>query len=149
MTDALPTVTAISMQVIAIAYFLAVHSPVLLALVIAWRQRRTMQRRILFVATVMGATYGFLVVFLMSICVPVAAFMVFIAPTLNEQDDFKHSVLFQAFLKLADFVADGWVLLLPFMVLIPALFRGRQKINPIFCRFVLGLKPGKAWLQTV
>jgi hypothetical protein len=27
--------------------------------------------------------------------------------------------------------------------------RGRQKITPIFCRFVLGLKPGKAWLQTV
>jgi hypothetical protein len=27
--------------------------------------------------------------------------------------------------------------------------RGRQKINPIFCWFVLGLKPGKAWLQTV
>jgi hypothetical protein len=26
---------------------------------------------------------------------------------------------------------------------------GSSKNNPIFCRFVLGLKPGKAWLQTV
>jgi hypothetical protein len=122
MTDVFGFETALSMLVIAIAYFLAVHSPVVIALGIVWWQRKTMQRRILFVGTVMGATYGVLMVLVMSICLPVSAFMMFIAPTLNEQDYFKGSVVFQAFVNLADFVADYWFFLLPFVVLIPAIF---------------------------
>jgi hypothetical protein len=109
------------MFVITIAYFLAVHSPVVIALIIVWRQRKTMQRRILFVGTVMGATYGFLVLLVMSICVTVSVFMIFIAPALKEHY-FKHSVVFQAFMNLAEFVVDWWVWLLPFVVLIPAIF---------------------------
>jgi hypothetical protein len=127
MTDVFgfPIATAISMLMIAIVYFLAVHSPVLLALAIVWHQRKTMHRRILFVGTVMGATYGFIVVFFMSVCVPVSAFMVFIAPVFNEQDYFKGSIVFQVLLKLADFAAEWWFLLLPFIVLIPAIFISR------------------------
>jgi hypothetical protein len=125
MTDVFPIATAISILVITIVYFLAVHSPVLLALIIAWRQRKIMHRRILFVGTVMGATYGFLVVFFMSVCVPVSAFMVFIAPAFNEQGNFESSVVFQVFLELADFSAEWWLLLLPFIVLIPAIFISR------------------------
>ncbi|GHU20532.1 hypothetical protein FACS189475_09470 [Betaproteobacteria bacterium] len=113
-----PIEVAISLFIVAIAYSLAVHSPELLALVAVWRQRKTMRRRILFVGTVMGATYGFLCVFFMAVCVPVWAFSIFIVPTLREQGYFENSV----FLALADFVVAWWWALLPFVVLIPAIF---------------------------
>lgn len=116
-----PIATAVSMAMIAIAYFFAVHSPVLLALVAVWCQRKTMPRRVLFVGTVMGATYGLLVVFLMAICVPTSAFLVFIVPALKDQGYLKNSV----FLAVADFVVAWWWALLPFAVLFPAIFISR------------------------
>jgi hypothetical protein len=123
MTDlfGFPIAMAVSMVMIAIAYFFAVHSPVLLALFTVWRQRKTMPRRILFVGTVMGATYGLLVVFLMAICVPISAFLVFIVPALKDQGYLKNSV----FLALADFAVAWWWALLPFAVLLPAIFVSR------------------------
>lgn len=113
-----PIAMALSMGMIAIGYFFAVHSPVLLALFTVWRQRKTMRRRVLFVGTVMGATYGLLVVFLMAICVPISAFLVFIVPALKDQGYLKSSV----FLAVADFVVAWWWALLPFAVLLPAIF---------------------------
>lgn len=123
MTDVFgfPVAMAVSMTMIAIAYFFAVHSPVLLALFAVWRQRKTMSRRVLFVGTVMGATYGLLVVFLMAICVPISAFLVFIVPALKDQGYLKNSV----FLAVADFVVAWWWALLPFAVLLPAIFISR------------------------
>lgn len=116
-----PVEMAISMLMVAIAYFFAVHSPVLLALFTVWRQRKTMRRRILFVGTVMGATYGFLMVLFMAVCVPISAFLIFIVPALKEQGYLKNSL----FLALADFVVAWWWVLLPFAVLIPAVFISR------------------------
>ena len=123
MTDVFgfPIAMAVSMAMIAIAYFFAVHSPVLLALFAVWRQRKTMPRRVLFVGTVMGATYGLLVVFLMAICVPISAFLVFIVPALKDQGYLKNSI----FLSVADFVVAWWWALLPFAVLLPAIFISR------------------------
>lgn len=123
MTDVFgfPFAMAVSMGMIAIAYFFAVHSPVLLALFTVWRQRKTMPRRVLFVGTVMGVTYGLLVVFLMAICVPISAFLVFIVPALKDQGYLKSSV----FLAVADFVVAWWWALLPFAVLFPAIFISR------------------------
>jgi hypothetical protein len=123
MTDVFgfPVAMAVSIALIAIAYFFAVHSPVLLALFAAWRQRKTMPRRVLFVGTVMGATYGLLVVFLMAICVPISAFLIFIVPALKDQGYLKNSV----FLAVADFVVAWWWALLPFAVLLPAIFISR------------------------
>jgi hypothetical protein len=117
----LPAAMAISIVMVAIVYFLAVHSPVLLALFTVWRQRKTMRRRILFVGTVMGATYGFLVVLVMAVCVPISAFLIFIVPALKEQGYLKNSL----FLALADFVVAWWWAILPFAVLIPAIFISR------------------------
>lgn len=117
-TFGFPLDVAASMLMVAIAYFLAVHSPVLLALFTVWRQRKTMRRRILFVGTIMGATYGFLVVLFMAVCVPISAFLIFIAPALKNQGYLKNSLL----LALADFAVTWWWVLLPFAVLIPAVF---------------------------
>jgi hypothetical protein len=116
-----PIAMAISLFMVAIAYFVAVHSPVLFALAIVWRQRKFMRRRILFVGTVMGATYGVLVIFFMATCVPVSAFAMFIAPALKAQGYLKNSVL----LAVADFAVAWWWVLLPFVVLIPAIFSSR------------------------
>lgn len=113
-----PIAMTISLCMMAIAYFLAVHSPVLLALVVVWRQRKSMRRRILFVGTVMGATYGFLVVFFMAVCVPISAFLIFIVPALREQGYFENS----AFVNFANFIATWWWVFLPFVILIPAIF---------------------------
>lgn len=123
MTDVFgfPVAMAVSIAMIAIAYFFAVHSPVLLALFVVWRQRKTMPRRVLFVGTVMGATYGLLVVFLMAICVPISAFLIFIVPALKDQGYLKNSV----FLAVTDFVVAWWWVLLPFAVLLPAIFISR------------------------
>jgi hypothetical protein len=116
-----PIAMAISLFVVAIVYFVAVHSPILCALAIVWRQRKSMRRRILFVGTVMGATYGFLVIFFMAACVPVSAFMIFIAPALRQQGYLMNSV----FLAVAGFFAAWWWALLPFVILIPAIFISR------------------------
>jgi len=113
-----PIAMAIFLFMGAIAYFVAVHSPILLALTTVWRQRKSMRRRILFVGTVMGATYGFLVIFFMAAWVQVSAFAIFIVPALKEQGYLKNSVL----LAVADFAVAWWWALLPFVVLIPAIF---------------------------
>ena len=81
LTDAM----TISVILIGMAYFFAVHSPVFFALFIVWRQRRTMPRRMLFVGTVMGASYGILVVLFMVFYVPASAFFVFVAPSLRNR----------------------------------------------------------------
>lgn len=116
-----PVAMAVSMGMIVIGYFFAVHSPVLLALFTVWRQRKTMPCRVLFVVTVMGATYGLLVLFLMVICVPISAFLVFIVPAVKDQGYLKGSV----FLAVADFVVAWWWAILPFAVLLPAIFISR------------------------
>lgn len=117
----LPIAEAIGLFVFALFYIFAVHSPELLALFIVWRRRKSMHRRLLFVVTVMGATYGLLVMFLIVVCVPITAFMLFIAPALRYQGYLEHAVL----LALADYFVEWWWLLLPFVVLIPAIFIAR------------------------
>lgn len=117
----LPAAMAISIVMFAIAYFLAVLSPVLLAVLTVWRQRKTMRRRFLFFGTVLGATYGFLAVLVIAICVPISTFLIFIVPVLKEQGHLKDSL----FLALADFVVAWWWAFLPFAVLIPAFFISR------------------------
>ncbi|MDR2189070.1 MAG: hypothetical protein LBE62_13675 [Azonexus sp.] len=108
--------------VFAVIYLAAVHSPVLLALIIVWFQRKSMRRRILFAGTVMGATYGLLSVFFLAAYVPLAAFMLFFAPTLIHLGYLgRDSVL----VTVADFVAAWWWALLPVIVLITAIFVSR------------------------
>jgi hypothetical protein len=119
MTDVLGFPPDVTFKVLAFAftYFVAIHSPVLLALAIVWRQRKTMKRRTLFVGSVMMGCYGFIALFLMAVAVPVEAFLLFIVPTLKHQGYLNHSV----FLVAADFVHSWWWWLLPCVILISAL----------------------------
>jgi hypothetical protein len=114
----IPIEIAVGMSMAAIIYFLAVHSPVLFALAVAWRQRKTMRRRILFVGTVMGATYGFIVLFFLAVFVPVSAFMVFVAPALASHGVLENALIF----PVTRFAADWWWAILPLVILIPAIF---------------------------
>lgn len=116
-----PLHMAIAIAAVAIAYLFAVHSPVLLALAIAWRQRKIMKRRILFVGSVMVASYGFLVVFFMAIAVPVVAFSVYMVPVLKEQGYLRHPI----FLAVVDFTVQWWWLMLPPAILVSAIFTSR------------------------
>lgn len=123
MTDILgfPIDMALTMLLLGMAYFFAVHSPVCFALFAVWRQRKTMRRRILFVGTVMGATYGFLVLFVLGVCIPAFAFSIWVVPALKEQGYLRDSI----FLLLVQFVFNWWWALLPFAVLIPGFFISR------------------------
>lgn len=116
-----PLHMAIAIAAVALAYLIAVHSPVLFALAIAWRQRKTMKRRILFVGSVMVASYGFLVVFFMAVAVPVAAFSIYIVPALKEQGYLQHSL----FLAVVDFTYQWWWLMLPLASLVSAILTSR------------------------
>ena len=109
------------MAAVAVAYLFTVHSPVLFALAIAWRQRKTMKRRILFVGSVMAASYGLLVVFFMAVAVPVSAFSVFVVPALKDQGYLQHSF----FLAVVDFTVKWWWLMLPAGILVSAILTSR------------------------
>lgn len=116
-----PAETATFMLMICMAYFFAVHSPTLLALLVVLRQRKTMRRRILFMGTVMGATYGLVVVFALAICVPIEAFAIFILPTIKHQGYNANT----PFWILVEWASNWWWALLPLVILIPAIFISR------------------------
>ena len=116
-----PPDLALAIVAIAAAYLFIIHSPVLFALAIAWRQRRLMKRRMLFVGSVMVASYGFIVLFLMAVAVPVQAFAVFVVPSLRAQGYLEHSVILAA----VDFTYEWWWLLLPAAILVSAIFTSR------------------------
>ena len=120
-----PPDLALAMVAIAAAYLFVIHSPVLFALAIAWRQRRSMKRRVLFVGSVMVASYGFIVLFLMAVALPVEAFAVFVVPSLKEQGYLENSVVLAA----VDFAYEWWWLLLPAAILVSAIFTSRYLAN--------------------
>ena len=120
-----PLDLAFAMSAIAVIYLLAILSPVLLAAVIAWRQHRTMKRRILFVGSVMVACYGLIALFLMAIAVPVGVFAVFVVSPLKELGYLEHSFVLAAI----DFTYSWWWLLLPAAILISATLTSRYLAN--------------------
>ena len=116
-----PLHMAIAIASVAIAYLFVVYSPVLFALAITLRKRKTMKRRILFVGAVMVASYGFLAVFFMALTVPVAAFSIFIVPSLKDQGYLQNSI----FLTVVDFAVHWWWLMLPLAILVSAILTSR------------------------
>lgn len=68
----------------AFAYFVVALIPVVYATVVALRKRETMQRKLLFVCSVMALTYGFAVALLTVFGVPIGHFMVYVAPTMRQ-----------------------------------------------------------------
>lgn len=116
-----PTDLLLTMLAIAAAYLVVIHSPVLFALAIAWRQRKTMKRRILFVGSVMVGSYGFIILGLMAIVLPVEAFSIFVIPTLKSQGYLSHSSVLAAI----DLAYKWWWVLLPVSILASAIFTSR------------------------
>lgn len=116
-----PPDLALAMLSIAADYLVVIHSPVLFALAIAWHQRKTMKRRVMYVGSVMVGCYGLMVLVLMALAVPVEAFLVFVVPALKDQGYLEHSV----FLAVADFTNTWWWLLLPAAILASAIVTSR------------------------
>lgn len=69
-----------------------------------------MNRRILFIGTVMMVTYGFLFLLLAAICVPVGAFMIFFVPALIQMGHMQPGSFF---LNAVNLVVEYWWLVLP------------------------------------
>lgn len=71
---------AAAMIAAAIAYEFFTFAPLIFSAIVAVRRRTTMRRKFLFVGSVVALTYGLLLVFLVTICVPISAFMIYVAP---------------------------------------------------------------------
>jgi ABC-type multidrug transport system permease subunit len=80
----------------ALAYWVIALVPVIFATFVAVRWRGDMQRKLLFVASVMALTYGFAVALLAVFGVPIGHFMVFVAPTLRQSGYLENSLFVQA-----------------------------------------------------
>jgi hypothetical protein len=101
----------------AFAYFVVALIPVLYATVVAIRKRDTMQRKLLFVGSVMALTYGIAVALLAVFGVPIGHFMVYVAPTMRQWGYLDDSWLVQA----AEFAAEFGPLTLPPVLAIVAI----------------------------
>jgi TPR repeat protein len=73
----------------------------------------------------------------------------YLANYLSSDSSPNHVKGYALILAFKDLMPNPTEALLAHIAQLESKLTGRQKINPIFCWFVLGLKPGKAWLQTV
>lgn len=80
----------------AFVYFVIALVPVIFATVVATRRRGDMQRKLLFVASVMALTYGFAVALLAVFGVPIGHFIVYVAPAMRQLGYLENSWLVQA-----------------------------------------------------
>lgn len=100
---------AAAIVAVAIAYDLVVLSPLIFPAVFAFRQRATLNRKLFFILAVAGFTYGLLLAFVMMVWLPVAGFMVYVAPQMRASGYLAKSWL----ISISDFAAQWWLFLLP------------------------------------
>lgn len=112
---------AAAMIAAAIAYEFFTFAPLIFSAIVAVRRRTTMRRKFLFVGSVVALTYGLLLVFLVTICVPVSAFMIYVAPSLRFNGYLEDSW----FIAVADFAVEWWWLILPPVFIAAALVTTR------------------------
>lgn len=102
----------------ALAYWVVALVPVIFASAVAMRRRREMQRKLLFVGSVMALTYGFATALLAVVGVPIAHFMVFAAPTMRQRGYLENPWFVQA----ADLAAShGSLTLAPVLAIVALL----------------------------
>jgi hypothetical protein len=111
---------AVAMVAVSLGYYFCVLSPLIFASVVAWKKRASLQRKVLFVSSVLAVSYSLLLVFLLAIFIPIWAFMVFVAPTMRFAG-YLTNAWFIAFAQFADSAQHWWFLILPAVLAIIAL----------------------------
>lgn len=110
------------LALVTFAYLLVALAPLLWPAFRAFRRSRRLERPWLFTFTVAALTYGFVYLIVAIVAIPVQAYVVFVAPQLQEAGHSYGSWLVAA----ASFVDQWWWPLLPLAVLAATIWLTRK-----------------------
>jgi hypothetical protein len=103
-------------------YLLVALAPLLWPALRAFRRSRRLERPWLFTGTVAALTYGTVYLVAAIVAIPIEAYIVFIAPVLNQAGKPYGALLVTA----AEFVGTWWWPVLPFAVLVATILLTRK-----------------------
>ena len=106
----------------ALAYLLVALAPLLWPAFRAFRRSRRLERPWLFTLTVAALTYGFVYLIVATVAIPVQAYVVFIAPQLQEAGQTYGSWL----ASVSSFIGQWWWTVLPLAVLAATIWLTRK-----------------------
>jgi hypothetical protein len=122
MIDTFGAKFTVLLALVAFAYLLVALAPILWPAFRAFRRSRRLERPWLFTLTVAALTYGFVYLIAATVAIPIQAYVVFVAPQLQEMGQPYGSWLVAA----SSFVGQWWWPLLPLAVLASTIWLTRK-----------------------